>query len=229
MRDDYLQYHMDTNPDQPFYIPEFQAGSYDPYAGPGYEACARMTNASFTRVANQALIAQRVTLLSLYMVYGGTNWGGLAEPDVYSSYDYGAALNEHRQPNDKYAELKRQAGFIAAFPDLAMTEQIADKPGLNISQVGDLDDEDASVDPATIRTTVAGESKDKEQVLRGTAQRHVRVAPHALCAPYRLAGQGRGDRRTTGRKRWRSALESTSSLVGTVIFFPWISSCPAAC
>lgn len=163
MRDDYLQYHMDTNPDQPFYIPEFQAGSYDPYAGPGYEACARMTNASFTRVANQALIAQRVTLLSLYMVYGGTNWGGLAEPDVYSSYDYGAALNEHRQPNDKYAELKRQAGFIAAFPDLAMTEQIADKPGLNISQVGDLDDEDASVDPATIRTTVLENPKTKSR------------------------------------------------------------------
>ncbi|SPO32289.1 related to beta-galactosidase precursor [Ustilago trichophora] len=166
-RDDYLQYHMDTNPDQPFYIPEFQGGSYDPYGGPGYEACGRMTNASFTRVANQALIAQRVTLLSLYMVYGGTNWGGLAEPDVYTSYDYGAALNEHRQTTDKYTELKRQGNFLSTFPDLAMTEQIADGPGFNITQSWDIDVRE-NVDAKVFRTTVLEnpETRSKFYVVR---------------------------------------------------------------
>lgn len=33
-------------------------------------------------------IAQRVTLQSFYMTYGGTNWGHSAAPVVYSSYDY---------------------------------------------------------------------------------------------------------------------------------------------
>lgn len=28
------------------------------------------------------------TYLSLYMIYGGTNWGGIAHPGVYTSYDY---------------------------------------------------------------------------------------------------------------------------------------------
>lgn len=179
-RDDYLQYHMDTNPEQPFYIPEFQGGSYDPYGGPGYQACGRMTNASFTRVANQALIAQRVTLLSLYMVYGGTNWGGLAEPDVYTSYDYGAALNEHRQTTDKYTELKRLGNFVSAFPDLAMTEQIFDKPGFNVSQAYDLD-ANKTVDAAILRTTVLEnpETKSRFYVVRydnTTESRRIRFA-----------------------------------------------------
>lgn len=179
-RDDYLQYHVDTNPDQPFYIPEFQGGSYDPYGGPGYEACGSMTNASFTRVANQALIAQRVTLLSLYMIYGGTNWGGLAEPDVYTSYDYGAALNEHRQTTDKYSELKRQGNLIATFPDLAMTEQIVDKPGFNITQAWDLD-ANKSVHATVFRTTVLEnpETKSKFYIVRydnTTESRRIRFA-----------------------------------------------------
>ncbi|KAJ9478783.1 Beta-galactosidase [Pseudozyma hubeiensis] len=179
-RDDYLQYHMETNPDQPFYIPEFQGGSYDPYGGPGYEACGRMTNASFTRVANQALIAQRVTLLSLYMVYGGTNWGGLAEPDVYTSYDYGAALNEHRQTTEKYTELKRQGNFLSAFPDLAMTEQVFDKPGFNISQAMDLDT-NRTVDATIFRSTVLEnpETKSKFYIVRydnTTESRRIRFA-----------------------------------------------------
>ncbi|KAJ1020045.1 hypothetical protein NDA16_004325 [Ustilago loliicola] len=161
-RDDYLQYHMETNPDQPFYIPEFQGGSYDPYGGPGYKSCGQMTNASFTRVANTALWSQRVTLLSLYMVYGGTNWGGLAEPDVYTSYDYGAALDEHRKTNDKYAELKRQGHFISAFPDLAMTDQITDKPGFNITQTYDLDTKH-DVDAKVFRTTVLENPETKSK------------------------------------------------------------------
>lgn len=181
MRDDYLKYHMETNPDQPLYIPEFQGGSYDPFDGPGYGECAKMTNASFAKVANQALVAQKVTLLSLYMVYGGTNWGGLAQPDVYSSYDYGAALNEHRQTTEKFAELKRQGHFFKAFPDLAMTEQIIDRSGFNISQVENLDDNKDKVGAEVFRTTVLEnpETKSKFYIVRydnTTESRRIRFA-----------------------------------------------------
>lgn len=33
-------------------------------------------------------IAQKVTMQSFYMTYGGTNWGHSAAPVVYTSYDY---------------------------------------------------------------------------------------------------------------------------------------------
>ncbi|EPQ30803.1 uncharacterized protein PFL1_01704 [Pseudozyma flocculosa PF-1] len=129
LRTDYLDYHESTNPAQPFLVPEFQGGSYDPFGGPGYEACQVMTGADFSKVANHALIAQRATLLSIYMVYGGTNWGGLAEPDVYTSYSYGAAITEARRLTAKYGEYKAQGHFLSSFPDIAMTEVQASGEG----------------------------------------------------------------------------------------------------
>lgn len=74
---DYLAFHESVTPNQPFYIPEFQGGSYDPFSGASYAKCYEMTNQNFSRIANLNLLAQRVTMLSLYMVYGGTNWGNL--------------------------------------------------------------------------------------------------------------------------------------------------------
>ncbi|KAN0065375.1 hypothetical protein ACQY0O_001211 [Thecaphora frezii] len=155
LRTDYLAYHEATNPHQPFMIPEFQGGSYDPYGGPGYEACERMTNARFSKVANQALIAQRVTLLSLYMVYGGTNWGGLAEPDVYTSYSYGAAILESRRLTRKYGEYKAQGHFIQSFPDLAMTEVVGAGEGQRIVEAKEMapDGSTRSIAPETLWST----------------------------------------------------------------------------
>lgn len=72
--------------------------------------------------------------LNLYMIYGGTNWGGIAYPGVYTSYDYvrtleltllyltthprlqGAAIAEDRTLREKYYELKLQANFLRVSP-----------------------------------------------------------------------------------------------------------------
>lgn len=83
-----------------------------------------MTNKNFTRVANLNLWAQRVTILSLYMVYGGTNWGNIAEPDVYTSYDYGASITENRQLTEKYQEQKFQGLFLRSFPEMVRSERV---------------------------------------------------------------------------------------------------------
>lgn len=83
-----------------------------------------MTNKNFTRVANLNLWAQRVTILSLYMVYGGTNWGNVAEPDVYTSYDYGASITENRQLTEKYQEQKFQGLFLRSFPEMVRSERV---------------------------------------------------------------------------------------------------------
>ncbi|KAF3941289.1 Beta-galactosidase [Dactylella cylindrospora] len=54
--------------------------------------------------------------MNLYMVFGGTNWGQLAEPGVYTSYDYGAIIREDRRLRDKYYELKLIIQFLKVSP-----------------------------------------------------------------------------------------------------------------
>lgn len=60
------------------------------------------------------------------MGYGGTSWGWLPSPnDVYTSYDYGAAITENRQLTDKYNEFKRQNYFLRAVSPLTKTDAAA--------------------------------------------------------------------------------------------------------
>lgn len=62
-------------------MPEFQGGSYNPWGGP-QGGCPNDIGADFANMFYRNLIGQRVTAVSLYMLYGGTNWGWLACPVV---------------------------------------------------------------------------------------------------------------------------------------------------
>eukprot|EP00871_Galdieria_phlegrea_P000384 jgi/Galph1/1346/GphlegSOOS_G6097.1 len=110
--------HEQYNPNEPMYNPEFQGGSFDPWHGPGYHYCYEMTNSNFERVFYQNQIAQGETMMNFYMTFGGTTWGWLPFPGVYTSYDYGAAINEGRQLTDKYSEQKLMANFFRVFKPL---------------------------------------------------------------------------------------------------------------
>ncbi|MER7690327.1 beta-galactosidase [Streptomyces sp. NPDC097610] len=115
-------------PGSPLIIPEAQGGAFDPWGGTGYQNCAKLTGTDFTRVFTKMNIAAGVTGQSFYMTYGGTNWGWQADPNaVYTSYDYGAPINESRQPTDKYQEFKRLGYFVNSVGSLARTEK-ADAP-----------------------------------------------------------------------------------------------------
>ncbi|EIN12800.1 glycoside hydrolase family 35 protein [Punctularia strigosozonata HHB-11173 SS5] len=122
----YRHYHLDTNPSQPFYSPEFQAGAFDAWGpeAPGYEACRKLTNSDFESVFYHSLWAANAKLINYYMVYGGTSWGALPFPGVYTSYDYGAAIAEDRHLTEKYAELKRQGLFLRSSPEFYKTEWV---------------------------------------------------------------------------------------------------------
>lgn len=109
-------------PNEPIYIAEFQGGSFDPWGGAGYDKCRELTNAAFESVFYKSNIAQRITLTSYYMTYGGTSWGWLPEPGVYSSYDYGAALDEARQLTDKYGEQKLLGYLVQTVVPLRKTD-----------------------------------------------------------------------------------------------------------
>lgn len=111
------QLHEQQSPTTPYSILEFQSGSFDPWGGPGFDKCGVLVNAEFERVFFKNLYSFGVTILNLYMTYGGTNWGNLGHPGGYTSYDYAAPIAEDRQVNrEKYSEQKLQANFLKVSP-----------------------------------------------------------------------------------------------------------------
>jgi beta-galactosidase GanA len=116
---------------EPVYLPEYQGGSFDGWGGAGYDDCYDMTGPDFENVYYKDNIIQGSTMQSYYMGVGGTNWGWLPAPQVYTSYDYGAAIRETGEvgtpsdPNDiagsKYGENKLINDFETAVAPLAQT------------------------------------------------------------------------------------------------------------
>jgi beta-galactosidase GanA len=125
----------------PIYLPEFQGGSFDGWGGAGYSKCYRMTGPDFENVFYKNNIAQGTTMQSNYMGVGGTNWGWLPDPGVYTSYDYGAAIRETGEigtPADpdsitgsKYGENKLINDFETTAAPLTRTTQVAAPPPTN--------------------------------------------------------------------------------------------------
>ncbi|KAI5782710.1 putative beta-galactosidase C [Geopyxis carbonaria] len=121
----YFDWFEAYSPSQPSYMPEYQGGAFDPWGGYSFENCAQLTGTQFSDVFYKTLVAQKVSLISLYMTYGGTNWGGLAAPVVYTSYDYGAPLTESRIIRDKMRQIKSLTLFLRVSPDLRNTDMIS--------------------------------------------------------------------------------------------------------
>ncbi|KXN86326.1 putative beta-galactosidase A, partial [Leucoagaricus sp. SymC.cos] len=105
--------HQEWNPEDPNAVYEFQGGAPDGWGGAGYDLCSALTGPEFERVFYKNQYALSTTIFNLYMTFGGTNWGGIAHPGVYTSYDYGAAISESRILRKKYYEIKLQANFLA--------------------------------------------------------------------------------------------------------------------
>ncbi|KAH3918288.1 beta-galactosidase [Parastagonospora nodorum] len=111
------QLHQQQSPSTPYSIIEFQAGSFDPWGGPGFDKCYTLVGAAFERVFYKNLYSFGVTILNLYMTWGGTNWGNLGHPGGYTSYDYASPIREDRRVDrEKYSEQKVQANFFKVSP-----------------------------------------------------------------------------------------------------------------
>ena len=115
----------------PLFLAEGQGGSFDPWGGPGFVACRELTDANFNRVFYKNNIAAGLTMQNFYMLFGGTSWGWLPSEDLYSSYDYGAAITEGRQLTDKYSEDKKIGYFVAAVTPIDQTSQLPDVTSSN--------------------------------------------------------------------------------------------------
>jgi beta-galactosidase GanA len=113
--------HMQISPDVPNAVYEFQGGAFDGWGGAGYESCAVLTGPEFQRVFYKNELAMSTTILNLYMIYGGTSWGGISHPGVYTSYDYGSGLTETRGLREKMYDLKLLTNFVAVSPAFLTT------------------------------------------------------------------------------------------------------------
>lgn len=135
--------HLQQSPTTPYSILEFQAGSFDPWGGPGFEKCATLISAEFNRVFYKQLYSFGVTILNLYMTWGGSNWGNLGHPGGYTSYDYAAVIREDRRVDrEKYSEQKLQANFFKVSPSYI------DAARANVSTTAHSTSTDIAVTPA---------------------------------------------------------------------------------
>jgi beta-galactosidase GanA len=109
-----------ASPNTPGFLAEFGGGWFDYWgSNGGYECNAIQRGKRFQRVFYGTNLANGIAIQSFYMGFGGTSWGWLPAPVVFTSYDYGSAIAETRALRPKAEELKQLAGLIQSVPDLA--------------------------------------------------------------------------------------------------------------
>ncbi|PWY88191.1 beta-galactosidase B [Aspergillus heteromorphus CBS 117.55] len=119
----YFQWFQDTSYTQPEYFPEFEGGWYSPWGADAfYDQCTSELSPQFADLYYKNNIGQLISVQNLYMLYGGTNWGHLAAPVVYTSYDYSAPLSETRQIRDKLSQTKLIGLYTRVSTDLLGVE-----------------------------------------------------------------------------------------------------------
>ncbi|TPX36817.1 beta-galactosidase [Synchytrium endobioticum] len=110
----------------PIFIPELQGGWFNHWTCPyTYDAIYNYYGHNYTRTLYDSCIAQGSTAISLYMGYGGTNWGTIGDPDVYTSYDYSACIREYGVLSGRGRLLRLSLSFMRSFGDItAATEMV---------------------------------------------------------------------------------------------------------
>ncbi|WEF35451.1 beta galactosidase jelly roll domain-containing protein [Pseudoduganella chitinolytica] len=104
-----------TSPRTPGFAAELGGGWFDYWGSNGTYACtAERQGKGYQRVFYGTNLINRITIHNVYMTFGGTSWGWLAGPVVYTSYDYGAPIAEDRGVRPKALALKQQGMFVQA-------------------------------------------------------------------------------------------------------------------
>ncbi|MFI2199859.1 beta-galactosidase [Streptomyces sp. NPDC020192] len=117
-----------ASPSTPGFVPEFGGGWFDPWGGAwfdgkGYAESRRTRDAAYERRFYLTNLANGLTLHNVYMTFGGTSWGWLPAPVVYTSYDYGAAIDEARNVTAKIAPMHQLGHLLQRVPDFAKLDR----------------------------------------------------------------------------------------------------------
>jgi beta-galactosidase GanA len=104
-----------SSPGTPGFAAEVGGGWFDYWGSNGTYGCtAERQGKGYQRVFYGTNLINRITIHNIYMAFGGTSWGWLPGPIVYTSYDYGAPIAEDRGLRPKALALKQQGMFVQA-------------------------------------------------------------------------------------------------------------------
>lgn len=101
----------------PIFIAEFQGGWFDMWGGFGYDKLRKIFGTEQIDIATCSALSQGVSAMNWFMFSGGTTWGYLGSPDVYTSYDFSAPISEMGEKTERYHTAKRLVDFIKEFED----------------------------------------------------------------------------------------------------------------
>ena len=113
-----------ASPNTPGFTAEFAGGWFDYWGSVGtYECMSQRRGPGYERVFYGTNIANRISIQNFYMTFGGTNWGWLPAPVVYTSYDYGAAFSEARQIRPKALAMKSLGYFLQSVDPITKVDK----------------------------------------------------------------------------------------------------------
>jgi beta-galactosidase GanA len=122
-----------ASPGTPGFEAEFGGGFFDPWGGApwhgqGYAFERAFDGPAYERTFYLTNLANGIKIHNVYMTFGGTSWGWLPAPVVYTSYDYGAAISEARQLTPKLPP-NRPVQLLTRDPDdLSRLTEERDQP-----------------------------------------------------------------------------------------------------
>lgn len=115
--------------DVPVCYAQLQAGAPDGWGGVGYGRVRELLGPEGIDNAAKAALAERATLLHFHPFCGGTSWGYMGSPGVYSSHDCAAPVSESGLTGPRYEAVRRLSAFLARFePDLASSSRVEGEP-----------------------------------------------------------------------------------------------------
>jgi beta-galactosidase GanA len=119
-----------ASPTTPGFEAEFGGGYFDPWggapwAGQGYAYERAFDGPAYERQFYLTNVANGIKLQNVYMTFGGTSWGWLPASVVYTSYDYGAAIDEARQLTQKIPAMKEMGYFLQSVTDIGKVDPAA--------------------------------------------------------------------------------------------------------
>jgi beta-galactosidase GanA len=104
-----------SSPNTPGFAAEIGGGWFDYWGSEGtYDCTAQRVGSAYIRTDYGSSLINGLTMHSVYMAFGGTSWGWLPATVVYSSYDYGAGIDEARHIRPKQLTFKQIGQFVQA-------------------------------------------------------------------------------------------------------------------
>jgi hypothetical protein len=118
----------------PIFIPELQGGDYNHWTIKyGFDEIYDFFGSTYQKMLGESFAAQGVTIMSFYMLYGGTNYGAIGNTEVYTSYDYSACLREYGYQSDRLRHLRLFALLARSFTESFAATDLDPTPGITCS------------------------------------------------------------------------------------------------